>query len=108
MIRTIKLLAFYILPITLCLGQTFEGKVVYENKYKSKIPNLTDDQFTTMMGTVQEYLIKGGNYKSTMNGTFFLWQLYINKDNKLYTKMSNSPSILWNDGSVIPMKSLAR
>ena len=55
-----------------------------------------------MMGTTQEYLIKDGNYKSSANGTFFQWQLYINKDNKLYNKMSNSPTIFWNDGSVNP------
>jgi len=53
-----------------------------------------------MMGTTQEFFIKGGNYKSTMNGTLVLWQLYVNQDNKLYTKMSNVQSILWNDGAV--------
>jgi len=75
---------------------------VYQNKYKSKIPNLNDEQFTTMMGNNQEYTIKGGNYKSVMNGTLVQWQLYINQDNKLYTKMSNVQSILWNDGAVNP------
>jgi hypothetical protein len=28
------------------------------------------------------------------------WQLYINKDNKLYNKMSNNPALLWNDGGI--------
>jgi hypothetical protein len=55
-----------------------------------------------MMGTTWEYYIKEGNFKTTTDGTFFQWQLYINKDNKLYNKMSNSAAVLWNDGSVNP------
>jgi hypothetical protein len=84
------------------LGQTFEGKVIYQNTYKSKIPNVTDALLTAMMGTSQEFNFKGGNYRSVSNGTFLQWQLYVQKDNKLYTKFSNSPSVLWNDGAVNP------
>ncbi|MRM83242.1 hypothetical protein D1003_05295 [Riemerella anatipestifer] len=80
-------------------GQTFEGKIVYKNTYRSKIPNVADEQFTTMMGSVQEYFIKNGNYKSVANGSFFQWQLYVNKENKLYSKMANSEILLWNDGA---------
>ena len=84
------------------LGQTFEGKVIYQNTYKSKVPNVTDALLTSMMGTSQEFNFKGGNYRSASNGTFLQWQLYLQKDNKLYTKFSNSSSILWNDGAVNP------
>lgn len=91
-----------ILTLINATAQNFEGKIVYQNRYKSKIPNLTDEQFTSMMGANQEFIIKDGNYKSTLNGTLVLWQLYINQDNKLYTKMSNVQSILWNDGAVNP------
>jgi hypothetical protein len=94
--------------ITICLSlcclftfaQSFEGKIVYQNTFKSKLPNLTDQQFSSMLGSVQNYYIKGGDYKSETNGTFVLWQLYINADNKLYNKLANSEAILWNDGSV--------
>jgi len=98
----IKLTVIFFLTMTSTFGQTFEGQIVYENKYTSKIPNLTDQQFNSMMGSTQEYFIKGGNYKSVTNGTFMQWQLYINKDNKLYNKMANSPILLWNDGLVNP------
>ena len=81
-------------------GQTFEGEIVYQNTFKSKAANLTDQQLSSMIGSKQEYYIKKGNYKSVTNGTFAQWQLYINADNKLYNKMSNSETILWNDGSV--------
>jgi hypothetical protein len=81
-------------------GQTFEGKIVYRNTYKSHLPNVSDELFTSMMGSTQEYLIKGGNYLSRANGTVMQWQLYLNKDNKLYNKVSNSETVMWNDGSI--------
>ena len=80
-------------------GQQFEGKITYQNTYKSKIPNLTDKQFSAMLGTRQEYFIKGGNYKSLTNGTVAKWQLYINADNRIYNKSSNSRTISWDDAS---------
>jgi len=100
--KTLKLLVLLLTVVSIAYGQDFEGKVVFKNDYKSKIPNATSEQFSSMMGTTQEYLIKGGNYKSSTNGTFFQWQLYINKDNRLYNKMANSPTIFWNDGAVNP------
>src|SRR5882672_9106198 len=100
--RTLKLLALLLTTVSITHGQDFVGKVVYKNEYKSKLANATSAQLSAMMGTTQEYFIKGGNYKSLTNGTFFQWQLYINKDNKLYNKMSNSATILWNDGAVNP------
>ena len=81
-------------------GQSFEGKIFYANTYKNKKPKMTDQQWSSMMGSTQEYLIKGGNYKTILNGTLVQWQLYINKDNKCYNKMSNSETVFWNDASV--------
>lgn len=89
-----------VLSTVAVFGQTFEGKIFYANSYKNKNPKMTDQQWTSMMGSTQEYLIKGGDYKSISNGTFFQWQLYINKENKLYSKMSNSETALWNDGNI--------
>jgi hypothetical protein len=80
-------------------GQYFEGKISYANTYKSKNPKMTDQQWTSIMGSRQEYLIKGGDYKSIANGALVQWQLYINKDNKLYNKMINSETVFWNDAS---------
>lgn len=81
-------------------GQNFEGKIHYNNVYKSKMPNVSDEQFNAMMGSQQEYFIKSGDYKSVANGSFFQWQLYVNKDNRLYDKMANSETLLWNDAAV--------
>jgi hypothetical protein len=53
-----------------------------------------------MLGNTQNYLVKGGDYKSIANGKLMQWQLYINKDNKLYNKMANSDIVYWNDASI--------
>jgi hypothetical protein len=99
MTKTTTFLIATLFAIT-SFGQAFEGKIVYKNTYKSKMPNVTDEQFTTMMGSTQEYFIKNGDYKSVANGNFFQWQLYVNKDNKLYSKMANSETLLWSDGAI--------
>jgi hypothetical protein len=91
---------FAIFTTITVFGQTFEGKIFYTNTYKSKNPKMTDKQWTSMMGSTQEYLIKGGDYKSISNGILLQWQLYINKDNKLYNKMSNSETVFWNNASI--------
>jgi hypothetical protein len=96
--RALSCLAAVLTTLTL-LGQNFEGKIVYANSFKSKNQKVTDQQWNAMMGNAYEYFIKGGDYKSVSNGTLMQWQLYISKDNKLYNKLSNSPAVLWNDGS---------
>lgn len=80
-------------------GQHFEGKIVYKNSYTSKMSGVTDEQFTSTLGSAQEYYIKDGDYKSVVNGSLLQWQLYVNKDNKLYNKIANSETLLWNDGA---------
>ncbi len=94
------LITFWLLlSFAFCFGQSFEGEVVYSNTYKSKMENITDQQLTAMIGNIQNYYIKGGDYKSETNGNFFLWQLYINSENKLYNKLANSDTLTWFDGS---------
>ena len=101
-IKTTCLLTFLLLTTLASYAQNFEGKIVYQNTLKSKIAGVSDQQFSEMLGTKQEYMIKGGNYKSISNGTMMQWQLYINSDNKIYNKMSTSPSILWMDAAANP------
>ncbi|WP_211289892.1 hypothetical protein [Hymenobacter chitinivorans] len=84
------------------MAQNFEGRVLYANTYKSKLPNVTDQQWNDMMGTTQEYFVKGGSYKSVANGKLMQWQLFPGTDNKLYTKMGNAEAAIWNDATVNP------
>ena len=66
-----KLLILILLATTLTSSaQIFEGKMTYSNTYQSKLPNLKSEQLNSMMGTKQEYYIKGNNYKSLFNGLF--------------------------------------
>lgn len=59
-------------------GQSFEGKIIYSNSYKSKNPKMTDQQWTSMMGSTQEYLIERWrlqiNYKWDFNSMATLYQ----------------------------------
>ena len=89
-----------VFTVLFTFGQAFEGKIVYTNNFKSKNQQIPDQQWQTMLGSTQEYFIKGGNYKSVANGKLMQWQLYLNKDNKLYVKMSNSEKAIWNDGNI--------
>lgn len=85
-----------------CCGQSFEGKIVYKNTYRSKVDGVTDQQFAAMLGSTQEYFIKDGSYKSVTNGSSVQWQLYVNKENRLYTKIATSEALFWNDGLANP------
>jgi hypothetical protein len=81
-------------------GQNFEGKISYSNTYKSEAIQMTNEQLKAMMGGTQKYYIKDGDYKSVSNGSLLQWQLYVNAENKLYTKMANSEIAFWNDGLI--------
>jgi hypothetical protein len=97
--KLLSTLLFFMLLLS-ASAQNFEGRIIYQNTYQSKIPQLTDQQLTEMMGNRQQYLVKSGNYKSLTNGTLVQWQLYLQQDNKLYNKLVTSETILFNDGSV--------
>jgi len=97
--KNIFISAFILLTSLSVFGQNFEGKIVYQNTFKSKNPQLKDEQWAAMFGAKQEFYAKGNQYKYVSNGTLLLWQTYSATDKKIYTKMSNSPSIYWNDAT---------
>src|SRR5690606_4487651 len=82
------------------VSQSFEGKIIYQNAYESKTPGVGDEQLNLLMGTLQEYVIKEGNYKSIFNGQFNQFQLYRSDENKLYNKFSNAEALFWSDGTI--------
>lgn len=96
--NTFKIL--FIFFSTILYSQDFKGEITYSNTYKSKNTQLSNEQLSLMLGTIQNYFTQNGNYKSTTNGKLVQWQLYLNKENKLYNKMSNSETIYWNDCSI--------
>ncbi len=80
-------------------AQIFEGKVVYNNRFTSKIKNLSDEQLQMFIGSKQEYFIKGGHYKSLLNGRALVMQLYNQEDNRLYNQRANTDTLYWFDAS---------
>lgn len=91
---------FAIFTSFLNIAQIFEGEIIYSNTIKSKIQQVTNEQWGAMMGSKQFFYIKGNHYKSESNGSMIQWQMYDPNSNKLYNKMSNSDVLLWNDASV--------
>lgn len=95
-----KLLILILLATTLTSSaQIFEGKMTYSNTYQSKLPNLKSEQLNSMMGTKQEYYIKGNNYKSLFNGLFTKMQIYQGEENRSYTLTAKSDTLYWEDYS---------
>ena len=93
-------LIYVLLFVTIGVSaQSFEGVVTYKNLFKSKSPSMTDQQLTQALGGMQQYLIKGGNYKIKSNGTLLRWQLYRENSKILYTKMSNSQALTETDAT---------
>lgn len=80
-------------------SQSFEGKITYQNTYTSNTPDATSEQFNYIMGTTQEYYIKGNQYKSVTDGMLSQWQLYVPSENRLYSKLTVSDTLLWSDCS---------
>jgi hypothetical protein len=80
-------------------SQSFEGEIIYTNRFNSRMKNFTDEQLGMMIGTKQEYLIKGGNYKSFLNGQSITMQLYDYKTNRIYNRTPKSDTLYWFDAS---------
>lgn len=80
-------------------SQNFEGKIIYQNSYLTKTAGMRNGQWDSLLGKTQEYFIKNGNYKTLSDGMSSPWQLYINKENRAYTKFYKTEIIYWNDCS---------
>ncbi|MBS1759289.1 MAG: hypothetical protein JST23_04115 [Bacteroidetes bacterium] len=95
---TILFLFFFTVVKGYC--QNFEGEIIYNNHFTSKMKSYTDEQLGNLIGTKQEYLIKDGNYKSFLNGMSVTMQLYDNKSNRIYNRTPKSDTLYWFDASM--------
>lgn len=90
-------------------GQTFEGKITYDRSFSSLHPEkVTPQEWTNLIGWKQELYVKSGSYKSVSNGSYCEWQLYVPSENRIYTKIKNSDTLLWNDASLYSEKIIAK
>ena len=98
--KNIVIVLLTVMTTLTVVGQNFEGKIAYTNIYKSKKWMMSDEKLNDLMGTKQQYFIKGGDYKSITNGTWIQYTQYINKDNKIYTKLYDNETVYWNDAAL--------
>lgn len=96
---TILILFITSLLSTLHTTESFEGKITYQVRYHSRIPNVSSDQLSEMMGTEQQFYYKAGNYRSAVNGTTMEYVLYIADSSKMYMKMANMDLLMWTDAT---------
>lgn len=95
------LFLFILLPLV-SFGQNFEGKIKFQQYYKSNMRGTTDAELNAAGGSTQEYFIKDGAYKSVTDGEYSEWQLYCAKENKLYNKFKPQKKVYWIDGAENP------
>lgn len=91
---------FFLLLSVSVFAQNFEGEIIYNISYKSSTPQLKTEQLSAMMGNMQTYSYKNGNYKSVFNGQVVQWMMYAKAENRIYSKMSTASTIYWNDASL--------
>jgi len=94
------LITVFIVANVFVYGQNFEGKIIYSNHFTSKMKNITNGQLDTIIGTMEEYFIKGGNYKLFLNGQSVKMKLYDYKTNRIYNKTFKTDTLFWFDASV--------
>ena len=98
--KLFSVVASLLLLTKIIFAQSFEGEITYKNSYHSKVTTFTDEQWKSIVGMQQDYFIKGGNYKSVMNGSVVASYLYHAKENKLYTEFQDGNIMYWSDASI--------
>ena len=78
--------------LTPCFGQQFEGKIIYQNSYKSK-SETPSEYLNQLFGKTHTYQIKNGNYKLESDGKLLQWQIYIMQEDKLFSKLAASKKV---------------
>jgi hypothetical protein len=84
----------------LAFGQQFEGVITYTLEYVSTNVQTRVADLEQLYGTVQEYYIKGGNYKKVYkyNERTVVTQVFRADEMKMYQRMPAIPEVLiWDD-----------
>jgi len=99
MIKRNSLLSFTFLLVSVVTNAQnyFEGKIVYEHKFKAKVSNINLQVLKNYLGNGSTLLFKQGNYYHKYNGGQYEFDLYIRTDNKAYLKKRNNDTIFWSD-----------
>jgi len=101
MVKYLLIFLLFIIKFECLHCQNFEGKIIYENTFESKVPKLSATQLKLLLGDKQEYYIKGARYKSLTNGSLISLQTYDPVTNKIYTMKKGADTLYWNDASKV-------
>ena len=95
--KILTLLVFHCIILSAFAQKSFEGAVIYSIDFISNNPKISSKQFRDLFGGTMHYYMKGSNYKSTFNGTFNQWEIYIDKARKIYRKTASKDTAFWHD-----------
>ena len=77
--------------------ESFEGIILYENTFKSKIDSISSSHFENAYGKQTKYILaKNGDYLNLFKGSYITVQLYKNKEDNIYTVLTNRDTIFYN------------
>lgn len=115
MIRFIMLLITVLSLKTFSQNQnmeSFEGIIIYENNFQSKIDSISDEHFENAYGKQTKYIIaKNGDYINLYKGSYITIQLFKKIEDRVYTLLNNRDTIFYNmvtekRGSISKLKTI--
>lgn len=84
-----------------CSSQSFEGMIVYENSYKSKVDSISDENLMSMYGlNLSQFINKDGDYVGLYRGNYLGLQLFLKKENRLYTQLNTTEIVYYQDSRI--------
>ncbi len=98
-----KIFTFFIILIFITFSvnsqnkESFEGIVIYENVFKSKVDSISDNHFENAYGKQTKYVLaKNGDYINLFKGSYITIQLYKKQEDIIYTLLTGRDTIFYN------------
>jgi hypothetical protein len=73
----------------------FEGRIIYKSEYFAKTNKVDTSNLVNVFGRTTELYFKNGNYLEKYDKGFWLEQLFIRANNKIYVKKNLSDTLFW-------------
>lgn len=93
---------FFLLSISFnsfLYAQYFEGKIVYNQVYQSRNPEISAEMLSDFVGDKHEYFISGAKYASLVNGAVRSNSFYNSRDGRIYKFYPNGDSLVISEAS---------
>lgn len=77
--------------------ESFEGIIIYENIFESKVDSISSSHFENAYGKQTKYVLdKNGDYINLYKGSYITIQLFKKKDDIIYTVLTGRDTIFYN------------